>query len=235
MITVIIPALNEESTIGNVVRFATSHLLVTEVVVVDDRSNDNTASEAARAGASVITSARRGKGISMSEGIKEATNEIIVFLDGDIDPYPEETITRLAGPVIRDEADFIKATFSRNAGRVTELLAKPLLTLLYPELSGFSQPLSGMIAGRKKMFGQIDFLHDYGVDIGILIDMFLLGARIEEADIGYIQNKSRPWHSLAKMSTEVAGAILQKSLTYRIDTQSPSNARSVSQIKNVEL
>jgi glucosyl-3-phosphoglycerate synthase len=235
MITVIIPALNEEKTIGNVVRFCSSHVLVTEVIVVDDRSADRTAEEARQAGALVITSAKLGKGISMKEGIQYARNEIIVFLDGDIDPYPLETISRLADPVISDEADFVKATFSRNAGRVTELLAKPLLTLLYPELAAFSQPLSGMIAGRKKLFGQIDFLHDYGVDIGILVDMFLMGARIREADIGFIQNKSKPWHSLAKMSTEVAGAILQKSLAHRIDTRSSSDTGSYSHIKKAEL
>jgi glycosyltransferase involved in cell wall biosynthesis len=221
MITVIIPVLNEERTVGNVVRFCFSHPLVTEVVVVDDNSEDNTVKIAQSAGATVITSAKRGKGISMREGVEYSGNDILVFLDGDIDPYPFSTISSLAGPIVRGEFDFMKATFSRNAGRVTELLAKPLLSLLYPDLARFHQPLSGMIAGRKALFQQIDFFPDYGVDIGILIDMSLLGARIGEANIGYIENKSKAWTGLAKMSTEVASAILHKAMHYKSDLKYP--------------
>lgn len=234
MVTVIIPALNEEKTIGNVVRSCWLHPHVTEILVIDDASADKTSMEAITAGAMVIPSAKRGKGISMREGIEEAHNEIVVFLDGDIDPYPDGTLHALVDPVLSGEADFVKATFSRNAGRVTELLAKPLLTLLYPELAGYSQPLSGMIAGRKSLFTQVDFLHDYGVDVGILIDMFSMGARIREVNIGYIENKSKPWHCLAKMSTEVAGAILFKALRHRPDIQLPAGASQPSLIRKAE-
>lgn len=234
MITVIIPVLNEERTVGNVVRFCFSHPLVTEVIVVDDSSEDNTVTIARSAGARIIHSAKRGKGISMKEGVDGAANDVLVFLDGDIDPYPFSTISQLADPIVSGEYDFMKATFARNAGRVTELLAKPLLSLLYPDLAGFSQPLSGMIAGRKALFQQINFLPDYGVDIGILIDMSALGARIGEANIGYIENKSKAWGSLAKMSTEVAGAILHKAMQYKIDLKYPSEQiNPTSLVKNL--
>ncbi|HEX6426623.1 MAG TPA: glycosyltransferase, partial [Niastella sp.] len=127
MLTVIIPVLNEEKTIENVVRFCQQFPLVTEIIVVDDKSEDNTVAVATAAGAQVIISQVRGKGISMKDGIAKATNELIIFLDGDIDPYPEGTITNLATPLLTDEADFVKGSFARNAGRVTELVAKPLL------------------------------------------------------------------------------------------------------------
>jgi glycosyltransferase involved in cell wall biosynthesis len=227
MITVVIPVLNEERTVGNVVEFCFAHPLVTEVLVIDDNSEDNTAREARKAGATLITSAKRGKGISMKEGVEYASNEILVFLDGDIDPYPLNTINALTEPIVQGKYDFVKAAFSRNAGRVTELLAKPLLSLLYPDLAAFSQPLGGIIAGRKSLLQQIDFFPDYGVDIGILIDMSLLKARIGEASIGYIQNKSKPWNSLAKMSTEVAGAILYKAMRPDIQYPVSSNVRSL--------
>lgn len=214
MITVIIPALNEERTIGNVTRYCLRQPHVSEVIVVDDNSKDKTANVAADAGATVITSAAVGKGISMKEGIEQASNEILVFIDGDIDPYPKDTIKLLTTPVLHDKADFVKARFSRNAGRVTELVAKPLLSILFPRLSKFSQPLSGMIAGRKQLFREVDFISDYGVDIGILIDMHNMGARIEEVCIGHIENKSKPWHELPKMSTEVVKAILFKSIMH---------------------
>jgi glucosyl-3-phosphoglycerate synthase len=146
----------------------------------------------------------------MKDGIAKATNELIIFLDGDIDPYPEATITNLAAPLLTDEADFVKGSFARNAGRVTELVAKPLLNIFYPGLSHFSQPLSGMIAGKKSYFKKLDFFNDYGVDIGILIDMYLMKARVTEINIGYIENKSKPWQALGKMSKEVSRAIISK-------------------------
>ncbi len=217
MVTVIIPALNEESTIANVVNFCRKHSFVNEVIVVDDNSEDQTATVAASSGAKVIQSKVRGKGISMKDGIQNASNEIIVFLDADIDPYPEDTIHQLCQPILNNDADFVKASFSRNAGRITELVAKPLLSIYYPGLASFSQPLSGMIAGRKQLFNKINFFNDYGVDIGILIDMYLMKARIVEVEIGYIENKSKPWEGLGKMSKEVSRAIISKALGVQKD------------------
>jgi glycosyltransferase involved in cell wall biosynthesis len=210
MITVIIPALNESKTIGQIINFCKNNALVTEVIVVDDASEDDTVDIALRNGAKVVHSAVRGKGISMKDGIKNAKNDILIFLDGDIDPYPEKTIELLSQPIINNEADFVKASFARNAGRVTELVAKPLLNIYYPGLANFSQPLSGMIAGKKRFFNKINFINDYGVDIGILIDMYLMKARIKEVNIGYIENNSKPWEGLGKMSKEVSRAIITK-------------------------
>ena len=210
MLTVIIPVLNESNTIGNVVQFCFRNSQVTEVIVVDDKSEDGTAEIAAANGAKVIISEVRGKGLSMKDGIQHATNDMIIFLDGDIDPYPEEAIQLLCDPLLKNEADFVKGSFSRNAGRVTELVAKPLLHIFYPGLAGFLQPLSGMIAGRRSFFKKIEFANDYGVDIGILIDMYLMKARIKEVNIGYIENKSKPWEGLGKMSKEVSRAIISK-------------------------
>src|SRR5678815_1754425 len=177
---------------------------------IRDRSEDRTAAIAQKAGAKVVISQTRGKGISMKEGIEAATNDLIIFLDADIDPYPENSIKVLTVPIVNGEADFVKGAFARNAGRVTELVAKPLLAILFPGLSHFSQPLSGMVAGKKSFFNKIEFFNDYGVDIGILIDMYLMKARVKEVNIGYIENKSKPWEALGKMSREVSRAIITK-------------------------
>ena len=229
MISVIIPALNEEKTIGNVVRYCLSDPLVAEVIVVDDRSTDHTVQMASKNGAKVIGSETRGKGISMKDGIRQAYNDLIIFLDGDIDPYPEKTIRKLIDPILDDRADFVKGAFARNAGRVTELVAKPLLNILFPGLSHFSQPLSGMIAGRKSLINKTEFINDYGVDIGILIDMYLMKARVTEVDIGYIENKSKPWESLGKMSKEVSRAIIRKAHGINDDF----NEQNVSSIETI--
>lgn len=211
MITVIIPALNEEATIRTVVRLAQRSNGVTEVIVVDDKSMNNTIEEGRKTGALVITSTKLGKGASMKDGVLMAKNEIIAFLDADITTYPENIIALLTDPLLRGNADFVKSCFSRQAGRVTELVAKPLLSILYPDFPSFWQPLSGMIAGKKSLFEKIDFEEGYGVDIGILIDMYQLNAKIEEVSIGHVENRMQTLEELGKMSREVARTIIKKS------------------------
>lgn len=230
MISVIIPALNEENTIAEIITFCKKNILVNEVIVVDDTSEDNTASVALKAGAKIITSEIRGKGTSMKDGLNAAANEWVIFIDGDIANYPEKTIDCLAAPLIFNQADFVKGTFSRNAGRVTELVAKPLLAIFYPGLTSFSQPLSGMIVGKKSLFKRIKFSNDYGVDIGILIDMYLIKARIKEVNIGYIENKSKPWDALGKMSREVAKAIITKAQQQNPEEVMESEVESIEEI-----
>lgn len=211
MVTVIIPALNEEKTIRQVVRLVNSSPLVSEVIVVDDKSMDNTIVEARKESATVITSTRLGKGASMKDGILVARNEVIAFLDADITTYPKDVIEMLTRPIINGEADFVKSFFSRQAGRVTELVAKPLLSILNPCFPKFKQPLSGMIAGKRSFLTKCEFEEGYGVDIGILIDMYNMGARIEEVGIGNIENRMQPLEELGKMSREVAKTIMKKS------------------------
>lgn len=232
MITVIISALNEGDTVAKVVQFAKKNANVTEVIVVDDKSLDETVAKAKCAGATVITSTKLGKGASMKDGLLCATNEIVIFLDADIDPYPKHTIKALTTPIITGTQDFVKATFSRNAGRVTELVAKPLLNLFFPELPDYSQPLSGMVAGKKSMLQKIDFLDDYGVDVSILLDMHIMKARIKEVNIGYIENKSRPWQALGRMSREVSKAIIAKALQQKKENVTLEELKSYSEIRD---
>jgi len=210
MVTVIIPALNEEKTISSVIRLVGTSPLVDEILVIDDKSMDDTIEAARLPKVKIYTSTKLGKGASMRDGMLLARNEIIIYLDADILTYPENIVELLAGPIIKNEADFVKSCFSRQAGRVTELVAKPLISILFPELTNFSQPLSGMIGCRKKLMKKIEFENDYGVDIGILIDMHLLGAKIIEVVIGHIENRMQSWEQLAKMSREVSIAILKR-------------------------
>ena len=146
----------------------------------------------------------------MRDGMLLAKNEVLVYLDADILTYPRNIVELLSDPIIKGEADFVKSCFDRQAGRVTELVAKPLLSILFPDLARFSQPLSGMIGCRKSLLKKIEFANDYGVDVGILLDMHLLGVRIKELNIGYIENRMQSLEQLAKMSREVTRAILKR-------------------------
>lgn len=209
-ISVIIPAFNEEDSIDLVVKQAKKCEYVKEIIVVDNLSTDKTGKNALKAGAKVVRCDKQGKGYAMEKGMEVVENEIIAFLDADIPSYSEDVIYRLTRPIIEDNIDFVKSTFDREGGRVTELVAKPLLKLLFPELPYFSQPLSGMIAGKKQVFEKLIFEKDYGVDIGILLDIANMNYKIEEVKIGKLVNKSKDWKALDKMATEVMKAILKR-------------------------
>lgn len=210
MVSVIIPALNEEKTIRQVINLVSRSPVVDEILMIDDKSHDNTIKQSRLPKVRIYTSPIIGKGNSMRDGMLLAKNEVVVFLDADIVTYPENIAELLSDPILKDEADFVKSCFDRQAGRVTELVAKPLLSILFPELTKFSQPLSGMIAARKSLLKKIDFENDYGVDIGILLDMHTIGARIKEVNIGYIENRMQTWEQLGKMSREVSRSILKR-------------------------
>ena len=210
MISVIIPALNEEKTIRKVIRQAKRNELVSEIIVVDDQSMDNTVVEAKKENVRIITSTQLGKGFSMREGMMLAKNEILVFLDADIPNYTADIVEKLTQPLVNDEADFVKSYFERQAGRVTEILVKPLLEFFFPYLLQFKQPLSGMIAGKKSFFEKVEFENDYGVDIGLLIDMHKVNARIKEVCIGEIENDMQPLQALGRMAKQVANAIFKR-------------------------
>ncbi|MBK8955012.1 MAG: HAD-IB family phosphatase [Saprospiraceae bacterium] len=218
MVTVIIPALNEQTTIGNVIQLCFKNSKVNEVIVVDDKSMDSTIESAINAGAKVVTSTKLGKGPSMYEGMLASKNEVIVFLDADIETYQENTIELLTEPILSNQVDFVKSYFTRQAGRVTELVAKPLLNILYPSFPELKQPLSGMIAGKKSLFKKCVFEEGYGVDIGLVIDMYALNARVAEVNIGHIENRMQSLDQLGKMSREVAKTIIDKSKNNKIQT-----------------
>jgi glucosyl-3-phosphoglycerate synthase len=226
MISVIIPALNESARICGVIELALNSPGVTEVIVVDDGSLDNTAELATAAGARVITSSLLGKGASMQDGLEVATNEIVVYLDGDLQGLRKDLIQVLVEPILNDQADFAKAKFSRAAGRVTTLTARPLLQLFFPELAHFIQPLGGIIAARTSLLHRLKFETDYGVDLALLIDAHVLEARIVEVDIGHLEHDSQSLEALGEMSKQVVRVLLNRADRH--------GRLSVDQIREVE-
>ena len=212
-VSVIIPAFNEQKNIKKVIRLVKKSENVDEIIVVDNNSTDATSMIAQKEGAKVVFCKEQGKGYAMEKGLQEAKNEILVFIDADINNYKKDVIEKLAEPILKEKAEFVKSLFERTGGRVTELVAKPLLDILFPEIYKFSQPLSGMIAGKKSLLSKIEFEKDYGVDIGILLDMIQMNVNIKEVHIGKIKNHSQQWRNLEKMSREVMNAIIKR---YRI-------------------
>ncbi|MEO8028174.1 MAG: HAD-IB family phosphatase, partial [Bryobacteraceae bacterium] len=227
--SVIIPALNEAQNIAYVINLAVGSPCVGEVIVVDDGSIDETQESAAGAGARVVTSSLLGKGASMEDGLRESSGDVIVYLDGDLRGLQPDLIQHLVAPLRDGRADFVKARFSRSAGRVTTLTARPLIQTFFPELAHFAQPLGGIIAVRRELLERLTFETDYGVDLALLVDAHFAGARIVEVDIGHLEHDSQTLEQLGEMAKEVVRALLHRAEIH--DRLSMGHVREVEEIE----
>jgi glucosyl-3-phosphoglycerate synthase len=232
-VSVCIPARNEETTVGAIVSTIRSQLLdqlglVDEIVVVDDHSGDRTGEEATAAGARVIAAAEvlaehgrgHGKGEALWKSLYASTGDVVVWCDADVRDFDPRFITGLLGPLLTDpDIGFVKGFYERpvdgqvrGGGRVTELVARPVLTMLFPHLGGIVQPLSGEYGGRREVLEQVPFVEGYGVDIALLID---IAARfgvdsLAQVDLGKRVHRNRPLHELSAMAAQVLQAALHR-------------------------
>jgi glucosyl-3-phosphoglycerate synthase len=235
-VSVCIPARNEESTVGAIVDTIRTRLvdhlgLVDEIVVVDDHSSDRTSREAETAGAVVVNAAEiltdhgqgHGKGEALWKSLYASTGDIVVWCDADVRDFNPRFITGLLGPLLTDPGiGFVKGFYERpvdghvrGGGRVTELVARPLLTMCFPELADIVQPLSGEYGGRRQVLEQVPFVEGYGVDIALLIDIAAMfgGASIAQVDLGERVHRNRPLHELSPMAAQVMQAALRRTET----------------------
>lgn len=226
-ISVVIPALNEAPTVAGVVEAALADN-PDEVIVIDADSTDTTAVNARRAGATVYNwreilpavPTRPGKGESLWRGVEAARGEIVVFVDADLTSLRPGMVRALAAPFVDPDIHLVKADYLRSfgdqptgGGRVTELTAKPLLRLLFPELAHICQPLGGEYAIRRTTARALPFVAGYGVEAGLLIDVATThGVRsIGQVDLGRRCHDHQPLSALAGMAEVVAATILQRS------------------------
>jgi glucosyl-3-phosphoglycerate synthase len=213
-VSVIIPAFNEEKTVARVVKVVKSLDYIKEVIVVDDGSADQTARVAQEAGAIVINHLKnRGKGAAIKTGFKSSKGDIVVFLDADLQNLTRSQVDNIIKPIMNGEADITKTKFKREAGRVTELTAKPLLNFFFPEIK-FDQPLSGQFAAKRSFLNKIKLEDDYGVDVGIVLDADVMGMKVKEVDIGKIDHVLSTLTELNIVATEVVRTIVDRATAY---------------------
>lgn len=236
-ISVVLPALNEEETVGPIVATIRRDLvdavpLVDELVVMDSGSTDRTAERAAAAGATVVHRAEvlpripvvPGKGEVMWRALAATTGDILVYVDSDLREFSSHFVTGLLGPLLVDRSvAFVKGVYDRpladgqtvlpaGGGRVTELVARPLLNLHWPELAGFVQPLAGECAARRDLLEHLPFPCGYGVETGLLIDTLeRVGLdAMAQVDLGVRLHKHQSDAALGTMAAQIWQAALDR-------------------------
>nr|QLK00830.1 glucosyl-3-phosphoglycerate synthase [Micromonospora carbonacea] len=229
-VSVVLPARNEEATVGAIVSTIREHLmdriaLVDELIVVDSRSTDRTAQVARAAGAEVVGQDEMtrglprlaGKGDALWAGLAAAEGDVVAFVDADLSEFRPHFVTGLIGPLLIDPSiDFVKGFYHRplvgaasvepdGGGRVTELMARPLLNLFWPELAGFVQPLAGEYAGRRDVLERVPFVSGYGVETAMLIDLLdLVGLdALAQVDLGERRHRHQDTAALGRMSAQI--------------------------------
>jgi len=227
----IVPARDEEATVAGVVGPLVGHLVragvLAEVVVVDDGSTERTAARAVAAGARVVRAGDvlpghggGGKGGAMWRGLAATKADLVVYVDGDLVGFDADTVTRLLGPLVDDASvGLVKGSWQRplgddprGGGRVTELVARPLLARFFPELSFVRQPLAGEYAATRMLLEQLPFLAGWGVDVGLLLDAARVAGpdAIRQVDLGTRRHRNRRLDELSVPAATVLLAVLDR-------------------------
>jgi glycosyltransferase involved in cell wall biosynthesis len=247
-VAVVIPTLEEEETVGNVLECLVTKLMkqyniIDEMIIIDGGSKDGT-KDACSLFSDYVTFYEQsdilrnvcnfnGKGEALWKSLYVTKSDIVIYIDSDIKNFDERFVTGILGPMlVNDDIKFVKGYYKRpyiaaegmksnEGGRVTELCARPLLNILYPELSGFIQPLGGEYGGFRDVLENIEYTSGYGVEVQSLIEIlekFGLDC-IAQSNLIERIHRHQPINSLSKMSS----AIMQTILRRHIDSTSLNN------------
>jgi len=232
-VSVVLPALDEEPTVGEIIagvrRLADGTGLVDEVVVIDSGSVDQTAKVAVDAGADVHhrddilpeVGSYAGKGEVLWKALHVTTGDILVYIDADLTDFGEHYVTGLLGPLLNDDSVLmVKAFYDRplldvaaaGGGRVTELMARPLLGALLPELAGVVQPLAGEYAARRSLLETMPFAAGYGVETALLIDTVAAHGldAVAQVDLGERTHGHQDTAALGRMAATILHTVLRR-------------------------
>jgi glucosyl-3-phosphoglycerate synthase len=237
-VSVVLPCREVADTIGSIAdevhALNEEAPLVDQLLAVDAGSTDGTAEVARRHDVEVFHEDEllpafgpaAGKGDAMWRSLSVVTGDLVMFCDADTTNFERHFVSGMLGPILTDsEVRFAKATYHRpligprgdvldDAGRVTELTAKPLLRIFFPELSGFGQPLAGELVAERELLREIPFLTGYAVETAMLIDVLRVAGldAMAQVGLGARHNRSKALRELGSMSYAVARAVVERAL-----------------------
>jgi glucosyl-3-phosphoglycerate synthase len=232
-VSVVLPARDEADTVGAIVDvirrdLVERHRLVDELVVVDDGSTDATAERARAAGARVVAAADvlpelgpgSGKGDVLWKSLHATSGDVVCWVDADLEDFSSHFVTGLLGPLLTVPSTVFSKGFYRRplgddpdgGGRVTELLARPVISKLFPYLTGFVQPLAGEYAGRRHALESVPFTEGWGVELGLLIDLCARFGleHMAQVDLGVRRHRNRTLHELGPQAMAILTVALRK-------------------------
>jgi glucosyl-3-phosphoglycerate synthase len=236
-VSVVLPALDEAATVGAIVSAIRADLvdrdgLVDELVVLDSGSTDATAAVASAAGARVEHSHAvlprlgtvPGKGEALWKALHVTDGDVVVYVDSDLTDFAPSFVVGLLGPLFQDPAvAIVKAFYDRplttsegvapaGGGRVTELVARPLLNACWPQLAGVVQPLAGEYAARRDLLVRLPFVSGYGVEVGMLVDLLdLVGLDgLAQVDLGVRSHRHQSDEALGRMAGQLWQTLVRR-------------------------
>lgn len=274
-ISLVMPTLNEEDNVGTIIETIFRDLnqqyqIIDELVLIDGGSTDNTLDivyhlEKKYELLNVVKESdilpdyqcKKGKGNQLWKGLHCSTGTIVLYCDSDLKNFDVRMIYGLIGPLLTTPIRFVKGFYERplvisdtvqksnEGGRVTELCARPMLNLLYPELSGFIQPLGGEYGGYREVLENVEYMTGYGVEVNMLIDILeKFGLKkMGQVDLLKREHRHQNTNALSKMSfiimntilrrntkTQMSSNLLMKNFTQVVDSNFKNNVTSNTQI-----
>ena len=247
-VSLVVPARNEAGTVGDVVgrvreRLVDTVSLVDEIVVVDSDSTDETYDAATSAGAVVHRASEirpdlgthPGKGEAMWKSQFVTSGDVVVFMDADLTDWDTHFVPGLLGPLLTSpDVQLVKGFYERpgeqgplDGGRVTELVARPLISLLYPELQDLVQPLAGEWAVRRAHFASLSVPTGYAVELAALVDTVAVRgpSAIAQVDLGTRSHGHQPLLDLGAMAVQILAAALSRAESARLTAETPPSRR----------
>lgn len=215
MVSIIIPTLNHKDEISRLIPRLRRIGSVSEILVIDGGSTDDSIRVAKDFGVDVRLSSQEGRGSCLADGLLHAKGEFVIFWSPELFPEDDSAVQSLIDPLVADSADFVKGWIVGPEAVLSEFCVLPQLNVFFPEVMRFRQPLCRVVSARKNFMNKIKLPRDEGVDVGLLIDVVQLGVRVGEVQLNLHEKITLPSKKMRSAAKDVTRTIIERAAKYR--------------------